>query len=60
MKDCNMKRNVLPLLVFLSLFLTGCISAERMLRNSPFHHDLNNDRFCRDSINLFPLYYQNG
>lgn len=39
-----------------ALLLTGCISGERMVRNSPFY----DGNFSQDGVNLWPLYYQEG
>ncbi len=44
------------LAAFCALLLAGCVSGERMVRNSPFA----GSKFYRDGVNLFPLYYQEG
>ena len=51
-----MKKTLLTLSILVSLLLTGCVSGERMVRNSPF----DGGKFYRDGINLWPLYYQEG
>ena len=45
---------LLPVLTAL-LLLTGCVSGERLVRNTPFASGGNS--FYRDGVNLFPLYY---
>lgn len=40
------------------LLLTGCVSGERLVRNTPFASG--NNSFYRDGVNLFPLYYKEG
>ena len=40
------------------LLLSGCVSGERLARNTPFASG--NNSFYRDGVNLFPLYYQEG
>lgn len=52
MKRCHLS----AVLICGALFLAGCVSGERMMRNSPF----DGNKFYRDGINLFPLYYQEG
>ena len=43
-------------LILCALLLAGCVSGERMVRNSPF----DSSKFYREGVNLFPLYYQEG
>ena len=40
------------------LFLSGCVSGDRLARNTPFASGSNS--FYRDGVNLFPLYYKEG
>jgi hypothetical protein len=40
------------------LFLSGCVSGERLARNTPFASGSNS--FYRDGVNLFPFYYKEG
>ena len=40
------------------LLLTGCVSGDRLARNTPFA--FGNNSFYRDGVNLFPLYYKEG
>ena len=41
-----------------TLLLTGCVSGNRLARNTPFASG--NNSFYRDGVNLFPLYYKEG
>ena len=51
-------KKLLPTLFALStLIFTGCVSGERLVRNTPFY---SGGKFYRDGVNLFPLYYQEG
>ena len=54
----KLPRKKLLLLFFVlgALLLTGCVSGDRMMRNSPF----SGRGFYRDGVNLWPLYYQEG
>ena len=51
-----MKNSFLALSILSIVFLTGCVSMDRMVRNAPF----NGNDFYRDGVNLWPLYYQEG
>ena len=53
-----MKNLLFIFFVLGSLFLTGCVSGDRLARNTPFASRSNS--FYRDSVNLFPLYYKEG
>ena len=51
-----MKKQSILFLAFCVLFLTGCVSGARMVRNSPF----DGGKFYREGVNMWPLYYQEG
>ena len=53
-----MKRHLLAFFALGAVFLAGCVSGDRLARNTPFASGGNS--FYRDGINLFPLYYQEG
>ena len=53
-----MKQLALIFFALVMLFLTGCVSGERLARNTPFASGSNS--FYRDGVNLFPLYYKEG
>ena len=53
-----MKKFYLIFVVLGTLLLTGCISGDRLARNTPFASG--NNSFYRDGVNLFPLYYKEG
>ena len=53
-----MKNLLLIFVVLWALLLTGCVSGDRLARNTPFASGSNS--FYRDGVNLFPLYYQEG
>jgi len=53
-----MKKLLFIFFVLGSLFLTGCVSGDRLARNTPFASG--NNSFYRDGVNLFPLYYKEG
>ena len=53
-----MKRHLLAFFALGAVFLAGCVSGERLARNTPLASGGNS--FNRDGINLFPLYYQEG
>ena len=53
-----MKKFYIYFFVLGTLFLTGCVSGERLARNTPFASG--NNSFYRDGVNLFPLYYKEG
>ena len=53
-------KKILPILFAFCtvLFQTGCVSGDRLARNTPFASG--NNSFYRDGVNLFPLYYKEG
>jgi len=53
-----MKKRLLIFSGAIALLLTGCVSGERLARNTPFASG--NNSFYRDGVNLFPLYYKEG
>ena len=53
-----MKKLYFVFAVLGTLFLSGCVSGERLARNTPFASG--NNSFYRDGVNLFPLYYKEG
>ena len=53
-----MKKLLFIFFVLGALFLSGCVSGERLARNTPFASG--NNSFYRDGVNLFPLYYKEG
>ena len=53
-----MKKLLLTLFALSTLIFTGCVSGDRLARNTPFASG--NTSFYRDGINLFPLYYKEG
>ena len=53
-----MKKFLLVLFAVGSLFLTGCVSGDRLARNTPFASG--SKSFYQDGVNLFPLYYKEG
>ena len=53
-----MKKLYFVFAVLGTLFLSGCVSGDRLARNTPFASG--NNSFYRDGVNLFPLYYKEG
>ena len=53
-----MKKLYFVFAVLGTLLLTGCVSGDRLARNTPFVSG--NNSFYRDGVNLFPLYYKEG